>query len=83
MYPINGSKSVNYPSTKTVTHRNKTFVIITSLMSIVFLILAVLMFILYKKDGGNDQADDAIRQSIVDLDADVYDKTAGEQRLVE
>jgi len=50
-------------------------------MSIVFLLLAVCMFILYKKDGANAQADENIRQSIVDLDADIYDKEAN-QRLV-
>ena len=58
----------------TTTTRNKAFVIITSIMSILFLVLAVLMFILYKKDGANDQAEETLRQSIVDLDVDVFDK---------
>jgi len=49
-------------------------VIITSIMSILFLVLAVLMFILYKKDGANDQAEETLRQSIVDLDVDLFDK---------
>ena len=74
MYPVNGQRSVEYQVSVTTTTRNKAFVIITSIMSILFLVLAVLMFILYKKDGANDQAEETLRQSIVDLDVDVFDK---------
>ena len=84
MYPINGTKTGEYISQETDTHRNKAFVITTALMSIAFLVFAVLMFILYKKEMANDNADDLIRQSIVDLDgADVYDNAHQSQRLVD
>jgi len=43
-------------------------------MWVVFLVLAIVMYVLHKKDGGDDQADENLTKSIVDLDVDVYDK---------
>jgi len=49
-------------------------VIVTSIMWVVFLILAIVMFVLHKKDAGSDVADRNLRESIVDLQVDVFDK---------
>jgi preprotein translocase subunit SecG len=81
MYPVNGQKEVSYTETTTTKHKQTSMIVATAVFSILFLVFAVLMFILYKKEHANDQADEHIRQSVTELDADVYD-SAG-QRLVE
>jgi len=67
MYPVNGTAyKVPYQSTKTEKVRSKSFIIISAVLTIIFLLLAVFMFYLYKKDGADGQADAEIRTSIID-----------------
>ena len=77
-YPVNGQRSVKYTASETTEHRIKSFVIVTSIMWVVFLILAIVMFVLHKKDAGSDVADRNLRESIVDLQVDVFDKEAAQ-----
>jgi len=50
VYPVNGENTVTTYKTTTVKDHKKTTIVVTGVISVVFLALAAIYFVLYKKD---------------------------------
>ena len=68
MYPVNGVTTYTEKSTITVQQHSTPLIIGTAILSVVFLVLSVVMFLCHRKATSMDADDNEIRRDLVDIE---------------